>query len=84
MNPREIEVRIEERVLHEFVPGRQWDLADALQEELNKLLTQHGIPAAWQTSPDKIDAGRVPATPKTHPPTAGTQIARAVYEGVAR
>ena len=79
MNPREIEVRIDELVLHGFAPEARWRLADALQGELHRLISEHGVPAAWQISPERLDAGRVAATPKTNPQTAGEQIARAVH-----
>jgi hypothetical protein len=84
MSPREIEVRIDELVLHGFAPETRWRLAAALQGELHRLISEHGVPAAWQTSPDRLDAGGIPATPKTNVQTAGEQIARAVHRGPTR
>ncbi len=84
MNPREIEVHIEELILHGFAPGTRWDVAEALQSELHTLFIERGIPRAWQPSPQRIDAGAIQAGPQTKPTATGTQIARAVYEGGAR
>lgn len=38
MNPRAIEVHIEELILHGFEPGVPWNVADALESELRGLL----------------------------------------------
>ncbi|HEY2800175.1 MAG TPA: hypothetical protein VGI85_06250 [Chthoniobacterales bacterium] len=78
MNPREIEVHIEELVLHGFDPRSRWAIGDALQNELRGLLSAQGLPAAWQKSRAKLDAGSVRLT---NPGTAGKQIASAVYRG---
>ena len=62
MNPREIEVHIEELVLHGFAPSDRWHIGDALESELQGLLITHGFPAAWQTDPRKLDAGSIRLT----------------------
>ena len=84
--PREIEVRIEELVLHGFAPGSRWDLAEALESQLRALLAERGVPPAWQASPERLDAGPIRAGAQTPSATAGEQIARAIYgeEGGAR
>ena len=51
MNPREIEVHIEELVLQGFPRSARWQIADAIENELRARLTKDGIPAAWQSSP---------------------------------
>jgi hypothetical protein len=84
MNPREIDVHIEELVLHGFDPVTRWNVADALENELRGLLVKQGIPPAWQASPERIEAGPMGATRLTKPAAAGKQIARAVYGGGAR
>ena len=84
MKPREIEVHIEELVLHGFAPRSRWDMADALQQELHGLLAAHGIPPPWQNSPERIDAGVIRATAPARSTIAGEQIARAIYRGVVR
>lgn len=79
--PREIKVHIEELILHGFAPNARWELGDALEHELHGLLTAKGIPPAWFSNPERIDAGTTRATNLTKPTIAGTQIADAVYRG---
>lgn len=84
MNPRQIEVHIEELVLHGFDPGTRWNVADALENELRGLLAERGIPPAWHANPERIDTGAVRASAQSRPAVAGTEIARAVYREEAR
>jgi hypothetical protein len=84
MSPREIEVHIEELVLHGFAPGARRAVGDALQSELQQLLAERGIPQAWRGNPETIEAGTIPATAQTKPVTTGGQIARAVYQAESR
>ena len=43
MKPREIEAQIEELVLHGFPPSERYRIADAMQAELARLLTEQGL-----------------------------------------
>ena len=81
MNPHEIEVHIQELVLHGFVPGDRWRIGDALEHELRGLLTTKGIPPAWLTSPEQIDAGTIRATGLTNPRLTGEATGRAIHRG---
>ena len=78
MNPREIEVHIEELVLRGFPRSAQWQIADAIENELRARLTKHGIPAAWQSGPKQLDAGSVKSN--THV-GLGAKVARAIHGG---
>ena len=78
MNPREIEVHIEELVLHGFPRSARWQIADAIESELRARLTKDGVPAAWQSSPRQLDAGSIKSN--THA-KLGTEIARAIHGG---
>jgi hypothetical protein len=84
MKPPTIEVHIEELVLHGFPAGTRWHVADALQHELKALLADHGLPAGWQASAERIDAGAIRGGGLARPTTTGGQIARAVYHGGVR
>lgn len=84
MNPREINVHIEELILHGFARGTRWDVAEAIERELRGLLVTRGIPPAWQTSPERLDTAPIPAAAQTKPAVTGEQIARVVYGGGAR
>ena len=78
-SPREIDVHIEELVLHGFTPAGRWHLTDALEAELRELLLERGVPTAWHGSPGKLEGGAIPATRLTNPTTTGAQIARAAF-----
>ena len=78
MNPRQIEVHIEELVLHGFPRSARWQIADAIESELRAQLAKDGIPAAWQSSPRQLDAGSIKSN--THA-GLGAKVARAIHGG---
>ena len=80
MKPREINVHIEELVLHGFNPGTRWEVADALRDELRTLLLTQGIPSAWQANPAVLSTGGAQIAPHSKPAVTGAQIARAVHQ----
>jgi hypothetical protein len=84
MIPREIDVHIEELVLHGFFAGDRWRIGDALEHELRGLLAAEGIPHAWLSSPQRIDAGITSTTSLTKPAQAGADIAGAIHLGGAK
>lgn len=79
MNPRQIEVHIEELVLHGFDPSMRRRIGDAVESELRGLLTERGLPAVWERSAETIEADGIDSVVLTKPGAAGEQIARAVY-----
>jgi hypothetical protein len=81
MNPREIEVHIEELVLQGFVPGHRWRIGDALEHELLRLLEKKGLPGAWRTNPETLNTRAIRLT---SPSETGKRIAGAVYRGGAK
>jgi hypothetical protein len=83
MNSREIDVHIEELVLHGFARGTCREVAEALETELRALLVERGVPAGWQASPERIEAGPIRAGARMKSAATGEQIARAVYGGGA-
>jgi hypothetical protein len=84
MNAREIDVHIEELVLHDFAPGTRWQIGDALENELRSLLAKNGLPAPWLSSPDRIDASPIPANGPTSSKISGAQIAGAICQGLVQ
>ncbi len=81
MNPAEIEVHIEELVLHGFPPGSRWQIGDTLEHELRGLLAAQGLPPGWLASAERIDAGAIALTT---PAATGAEVAQAVYRGGAK
>ena len=78
MNPREIEVHIEELVLHGFQPYDRWPIAAALEGELRGLLAECGLPRGWLQSQKEIVAS--PLCPGNLTRRAqGRKIALAIY-----
>jgi len=81
MKPREIDVHIEELVLHGFKPANRGLIADALEQELRGLLTAKGVPSLWLSSPERMEGGRISSASLTKPEQAGAEIAGAAYQG---
>ena len=78
MKPREIDVYIEELVLHGFPRSARWQIGDAIESELREQLAKDGIPAAWQSSPNQLHAGSIQSN--THA-GLGAEVARAIHGG---
>lgn len=80
-----VELHIEELVLHGFEAAHRQVLADALERELCRLITEQGIPPPGPigTSVRTIDAGEFAVLPGTKPGGMGTQVAASVYRGLA-
>lgn len=81
MKPREIEVHIEELILHGFEPAHRWRIADGLQRRLEELLTGKGVPSLWFLNPERIEGRTIRSGSLSRPAEAGTEIAGAVYHG---
>ena len=82
---RSIDLHIEELVLHGFSVGDRYRIADALQLELGKLLSEasFSLPTVFDSGADLIDAGtfRINSTSSR---AVGSQIAQALFGGLAR
>lgn len=78
MKQSEIEVHIEELVLHGFDARARWSIADALENELRGLLVERGLPAAWQANPASLNAGSISLTT---PAATGKNLAAAIHRG---
>jgi len=84
MNPANIELHIEELVLHGFAPGDRHRIGDAVTRELQRLLTEQGAPQALtgDVALPQIDAGMFSLAPNAKSETIGAQIAQSIYEGM--
>ena len=83
---RSIELHIEELVLHGFSAGDRYRIADALQVELARLLTEENLSlsAAFDTRLESLDAGVFQVGSESKSGLIGGQVARALFRGVAR
>ena len=81
MNPREIEVHIEELVVHGFDARGRWELGDALRDELHAFVVANGLPSGWLRNPAAIEIHPVSCFSLTNPGNAGREIGRAIHGG---
>lgn len=84
MKPYNIELHIEELVLHGFAPGDRAAIGAAIQGELTRLFAEQGVHPSLQRSREveKMDGGTFHIQPGTKAGTIGTQAAHAVYGGL--
>jgi hypothetical protein len=83
VNNPDIELNIEELVLHGFLPGDRRHIAFAVEQELSRLFTEQGLPPALAagTAVPSMDGGAFHMPQGTKPAAAGQQIAQSVYNG---
>ena len=80
----DIELHIEELVLHGFAARDRRQIAEALQQELLRLMSAEGAGNLPQTALllERVNAGAIQIQAGQKPQLAGRQIARAVYRGM--
>lgn len=79
-----IDLHIEELVLHGFAPGDRATIGATVQRELTRLFTEQGVHASLQRSREveKMDGGTFHMLPGSKAGTIGTQVAHAIYGGL--
>ena len=84
--PYNIELHIEELVLHGFSPGDRDAIGAAIQGELARLFAEQGAhPALQQThAVEKVDGGSFTMRAGAKVTTIGTQVAQSVYGGLGK
>lgn len=85
MSRRGIEFHIDKLILHGFSSGDRHRIGEAVEQELARLMSGPGASFA-QGSKGRIDVikgGDITLSPGTRPESVGTQIAQAVYNGIA-
>jgi hypothetical protein len=80
-----IELHIEELVLHGVPQADRYRVAAALQSELTRLLWEQGIPGSFgrDMAIERVDGGRLDYRAGATPETLGQLAARAVYGGMS-
>ena len=81
-----LEMEIEDLVLHGF-PGMDKDrIARAVQMELERLITEGGVPASLQEGGDiaRLEGGSFQVAPDLSAEEVGAQVARAIYGWMRR
>jgi hypothetical protein len=83
MKNGDIELHIEELILHGPAIGDPGRIKAAVEAELARLFTERGAPfAAQDREVPHIDAGRFETAPGSAPEAIGGQVALAVYGGL--
>lgn len=78
--PASVELQIEAVVLHGFSRADGHRAAAALQTELTRLVTAHGLPEFSSSTSAHLDAGTIPAV-AARPDLTGIRAARAIHGG---
>ena len=86
MRPTNIELHIEELVLHGFAPGDRYHLGDAVEQELTRVLAERGLPPSLNVNIETahVNGGEFHVAPESNAQTVGAQVAQAVYGGMTR
>ncbi|WP_298734394.1 hypothetical protein [uncultured Chitinophaga sp.] len=84
VTPPNIELHIEELVLHGFLPGDRQRIGLAVQQELSRLFTEQGLPPGLSSggAVPSLDAGSFQHAPHATPNVVGQQIANTVFTGL--
>ncbi len=86
MKPRNIEVYIEELILHGFDPKDRYAIGEAVQRELSRLFTEQGAHPSLSQGHEiaRLDAGSFNVKTGARAEAIGTQVAQSVYGGMKR
>lgn len=86
MNPANIELHIEELVLHGFAPGERYRIAKGMERELSRLLAEQARPQPLCASReiDRLACTTFQVTLDARADTIGGQLAHTIYDGLKR
>ena len=81
-----VELHIEELVLHGFPPDYRHRIGDAVEQELSRLFTEQGVPPSLSRGGDipRLDAGAFEVEQDLGADAVGERVARSLYEGMTR
>ncbi|MGL5941713.1 MAG: hypothetical protein ACRC2S_15280 [Waterburya sp.] len=79
-----IELEIEELILHGFPVGDRDRIGMAVQQELTRLITEEGIPTSLAQGGEipRLDGGTFNLASGVKAEVVGTQIAQSIYGGL--
>jgi hypothetical protein len=85
MNPN-VELHIENLVLHGFDSARRQDIGEAVKAELTRLLSADGLGSSLANGRqlERLDGGSFDVLPNARQADVGSQIARALYGGLSK
>jgi hypothetical protein len=79
---QDVEVHIEELVLHGFAPGDRFRISDAVQQEITRLIAEQGTQGITRRPLiiERLDAGKFKVAPGGSAESIGKQVAQAVHQ----
>jgi hypothetical protein len=85
MKPTNVELHIEELVLHGFAPGDRYRIGDAMERELVRLFAEQGTPPspAQRREVARLDGGAFEVAPGSKAEAIGIGVARSWYGGLS-
>jgi hypothetical protein len=86
MTAANVELTIEELVLHGFAADDRHTIGASVERELGRLFAEHGVPATLAQGGDlmRLDGGSFLVAPDSRVEGIGAQVARSVYRGFGR
>jgi hypothetical protein len=86
MRPANIELHIEELVLHGFAPGDRYGIGEAVERELQRLFAEQGaLPRLAQDGEvAHLDGGAFEVARGARAETIGAQIAQTLHGGLSQ
>jgi hypothetical protein len=84
MRPANIELHIEELVLHGFAPGDRYSIGEAVERELQRLFAEQGAPPSLTQGAEieRLDGGSFGVAAGSRGEVIGAEVAQAVYGGI--
>lgn len=81
MKQTPLDLHIEELILRNLPYEQRYRIAEAVEQELTRLLTEHGLPSALAAGGNipHINLDHISVTAQTKPAVIGIQIAQQVY-----
>jgi hypothetical protein len=79
-----VELRIEELVLHGFPPGNHDRIGESVERELTRLFTERGVPPSLARDGEvgSLGTGAFEMDPGLGAEAIGAQVAHSLYEGL--
>jgi hypothetical protein len=83
---RRIELHIDELILHGVAPNDAGQVGQAVEQELTRLLSLHGLPSSLSAAREleMLDGGRFAMTVHARPSSIGNQVAGSVFKGMVK
>jgi hypothetical protein len=84
MRPANVELHVEELVLHGFAPGDRYHIGEAVERELQRLFAEQGAPPSLMRGVEieRLDGGSFGMEAGSRASAVGAQVAQAVYGGL--